>query len=148
VVHHVKLHGALYHMASRDKALAMEVALAIQTTGDLLIYAPWGSELAKAAGIIALAVAHEAFADRTYQSDGSLTPRTQPNALITDANVAVAQVLRMVREGKVRATDGSDVTIKADTVCLHGDGPQAVTLARRLSAALQSAGVECRRAGE
>ncbi len=70
-------------------------------------------------------MAEEVFADRTYQRDGSLTPRSRPDALITDEAVAVAQVLRMVREGKVRATDGTDISIQADTVCVHGDGPHA-----------------------
>lgn len=143
-LHHVKLHGALYNMAARDQALAMEVALAIQTMGDLLVYAPWGSELAKAAGVIALPVAHEVFADRTYQADGSLTPRERPDALITDEKIAVEQVLRLVREGKVRATDGNDVSVRADTVCLHGDGSHAVAFAHRVSAALKAAGVELR----
>ena len=83
----------------------------------------------------------EVFADRTYQRDGSLTPRTMPGALIADENVAVAQVLRMVREGVVRATDGGDVAIRAETICLHGDGPQAVSFARRLRSELAAAGI-------
>jgi UPF0271 protein len=88
-----------------------------------------------------LRVASEVFADRTYQRDGSLTPRTQPGALIDDPAMAVAQVLRMVREGRVRATDGTDLPIRADTICVHGDGPHAVGFAHRLRNELAAAGV-------
>ena len=87
-------------------------------------------------------IANEVFADRTYQRDGSLTPRSRSDALIRDGRVAVAQVLRMIREGVVRATDGTDVPIVADTVCLHGDGPDPVAFARRLRAELAAAGVD------
>jgi UPF0271 protein len=86
-------------------------------------------------------VVPEVFADRTYQRDGSLTPRSRPDALIADEAVAVAQVQRMISAGVVRATDGAEVPIKVGTVCLHGDGPHAVPFARRLRQGLQSAGV-------
>ncbi|MBI4627055.1 MAG: LamB/YcsF family protein [Verrucomicrobia bacterium] len=139
---HVKLHGALYNMAARDADLADSITKAIWVTDfDPLIYVPWGSELAKAAQRNGLRIANEVFADRTYQRDGSLTPRSRPDALITDEDAAVAQVLRMVREGVVRATDGTDVPIAADTVCLHGDGPHAVAFAHRLRKELATAGV-------
>jgi UPF0271 protein len=87
-------------------------------------------------------VAEEVFADRTYQADGSLTPRSRPGALIEDEGAVAAQVLRMIGEGKVRATDGLDVPIKADTVCLHGDGPNAVQFAKRLKEEIRKAGIE------
>jgi UPF0271 protein len=142
-VHHVKLHGALYNLAARDDGLATAIAAAIQTAGsDLVVYAPWRSQLAKAAQAIGLSFAAEVFADRTYQADGSLTPRTRADALIRDEAVAVAQVRRMIDEGRVRATDGTDVTIAADTVCLHGDGLHAVEFARRLRRDLATAGVK------
>ena len=86
-------------------------------------------------------MAEEVFADRTYQADGSLTPRSRPDALVTDETAAVAQVLRMVRDGVVRATDGTDVAITADTVCLHGDGEHAVAFAQRLNRELRAAGI-------
>lgn len=142
-VRHVKLHGALYNMVSRDKALAEAVVEGIWATEkNPILFVLSGSELERAARANEdFIVVSEVFADRTYQADGSLTPRSQPGALITDANVAVAQVLRMVREGKVRATDGSDVTIKADTVCVHGDGLHAVEYARRLRSELTAAGI-------
>lgn len=145
-VRHVKLHGALYTMASRDRALAEAVVGAVRGTGKnpgLLVLA--GSELEKAARANGdIIVFSEVFADRTYQGDGSLTPRSQSNALITDENIAVEQTLRMVREGRVRATDGTDVAIRADTVCLHGDGPHPVAFARRLREELAAAGIEVR----
>jgi len=141
-VHHVKLHGALYNMAARDYDLAVMIAAAIQTTGrDSLLYAPAGSQLIRAARLIGLPVAAEVFADRTYQPDGSLTPRSRPDALISDEARAAAQVLRMVREGRVLTTDGAEVPISADTVCVHGDGPRAVAVAHRLRQELERAGV-------
>ena len=142
---HVKPHGALYNLAARDAAVAAAVAGAVRAAdASLVLFALAGSELVRAGRAAGLRVAEEVFADRTYQRDGSLAPRTNPGALITDENLAVAQVLRMVREGVVRATDGTDVAIKADTVCVHGDGPQAVALARRLNAELRRAGIELR----
>lgn len=147
VVHHVKLHGALYNMASRDRELAEAIIKAIWVTEkNPVLYALSGSELERVAREHGdFIVMSEVFADRTYQADGSLTPRDRPDALITEANLAVAQVLRMICEGRVRTTDGSDVAIKADTICLHGDEPHAVEFARRLSGGLRTAGIEVRR---
>ncbi len=142
-VRHVKLHGALYHMVSRDRALAEAVVDAIRaTTGHPVIYALAGSELEKAARARADVIAvPEVFADRTYQRDGSLTPRSRPDALIDDEEAAVAQVLRMVEDGVVRATDGTEIPIMPGTVCVHGDGPHAVAFARRLRRGLLAAGI-------
>lgn len=145
VVRHVKLHGALYNQVSRNRALSVAVVGAIWTTekGPIL-YALAGSELERVARAWPdYTVVPEVFADRTYQRDGSLTPRSLPDALITDESVAVSQVLRMVSQGKVRATDGTDVAISAGTVCLHGDGPCAVTFARRLRLELAASGAVC-----
>lgn len=142
-VRHVKPHGALYNMAARDLALARAVVDAIyEIDPRLILFGLAGSHLIAVAEACGLPVASEVFADRTYQADGSLTPRAQPNAMITDESAAVTQVLRMVREGKVRATDGTDVAIKADTVCLHGDGAHPVEFARRLRQELTAAGIE------
>ena len=142
---HVKPHGALYNLAARDAAVAKVIAEAVHAVdASLILFGLAGSELVRAGRAAGLRVAEEVFADRTYQRDGSLTPRTQAGALITDEAVAVAQVLRMVREGMVRATNGTDVAIKADTVCVHGDGPHAVAFARRLKAELTRAGIELR----
>jgi UPF0271 protein len=142
-VAHVKPHGALYNLAARDAALAGAVAGAVHEAGpDLVLFGLAGSELVKAGQARGLRVAQEVFADRTYQPDGSLTPRTQPGAVITDATAAVAQVRQMIRDGEVTATDGSRVPITADTVCLHGDGPQAVFFANRLRTELKKAMIE------
>ena len=144
-VRHVKPHGALYNMAARDPALAVAIADAVHEVDPaLLVFAPPASELARAARGRGLRVCHEVFSDRTYQHDGSLTPRSRPDALIRDEREAVAQVLRMIREGVVRATGGTDVSIVADTVCVHGDGPDPVAFAQRLRAELIGAGIEIR----
>jgi UPF0271 protein len=142
-VRHVKPHGALYNMAARDAALAAAIASAVHEIDPaLIIFAPANSELVRAALARGLRVANEVFADRTYRRDGSLTPRSEPGALIHDADAAVAQVLRMIREGVVRATDGTDIPIVADTVCVHGDGPSPVEFVQRLRAEFAAAGIE------
>lgn len=139
---HVKLHGALYNQVSRHAHLADSVVAEIaRLWPDLTLFALAGSQLARSARSRGLRLAEEVFADRTYQSDGSLTPRTQPNALIQDPAVAVAQVMMMVNKGTVRATNGSEVVVTADTVCVHGDSPQAVTFVQRLRTELAAAGI-------
>jgi UPF0271 protein len=142
-VRHVKPHGALYNLAARDAVFAEAIAAAIaEVDSQLILFGLAGSELLRAGQARGLHVASEVFADRTYQRDGSLTPRSRPDALIHDEAGAVRQVLRMVREGVVEATDGTKVAIRADTICLHGDGPDPVAFARRLKTELSSAGVE------
>jgi UPF0271 protein len=142
-VRHVKLHGALYNQAARDAALADVIADTVSALdASMILFVLPDSALARAAAAGGLRIANEVFADRTYQREGSLTPRSRPDALIRDEHTAVAQVLRMIREGVVRATDGTDVPIRADTICLHGDGPNPVVFARRLRAELSAAGVE------
>ena len=139
---HVKLHGALYNQVSRDSRLAEGVVSDLaRLWPDLILFALAGSLLARTASARGLRVAEEVFADRTYQRDGSLTPRGQPDALVTDENAAVAQVLSMVQRGVVRATDGTEVVITAETLCLHGDGPHAVAMAQRLRKELTAAGI-------
>ena len=142
-VRHVKVHGALYNMAARDPALARAVANAVyEADPRLILFGLAGSRLIEAGAACGLRVVSEVFADRTYQPDGTLTPRPQPDAHISDGGAAAAQVLRLVREGKVRATDGTDVSIQADTVCLHGDGPHSVEFAQRLRREFAVAGIE------
>jgi UPF0271 protein len=145
---HVKPHGALYNLAARDATVAGVVADAVLAVDKgIVLFALAGSELVNAGRARGLRVAEEVFADRTYQADGSLTPRSRPEALIQDIDTVVAQVLRMIREGKVRATDGVDVPIKADTICIHGDGPQAVGFASRLNLEFRKVGIEIRAFG-
>ncbi len=140
---HVKPHGALYNMAVRDPALAEAVTRAVLAVDrSLLLFAPAGSALARAAEAIELRVAREVFADRNYLPDGTLVPRTRPDALLHDAEEAAERVLRMLHEKVVRAVDGSDVALEVDTICLHGDKPEAVAFAQKLRAQLQAAGVK------
>jgi UPF0271 protein len=139
---HVKPHGALYNMAARDKALADEIVRTVVTVDQsLILYAPAGSALAEAANAAGLRVAREVFADRNYRADGSLVPRSEPNALLHDANSAAERVLRMLRERRVLAVDGTDIAIEADTICVHGDTPEAVAFARELRSELARAGI-------
>lgn len=140
---HVKPHGALYNMAARDPDLAAAVAAAVHEADPaLILFGLAGSELIRAGQARGLRVAREVFADRTYQPDGRLTPRAQPGALIEDANVVIAHVRQMVRDGLVTATDGSRRPITADTVCLHGDGKNVVFLATRLKGELRKGMIE------
>ena len=142
-LHHLKPHGALYNMAATNAALAEALAEAVyKVQPELTLYGLAGSELTKAGEKLGLRTAHEVFADRTYQADGTLTPRRQPDALLTDAAAATAQVLRLVTEGRVRSQQGPDVALRADTVCLHGDGAHALEFAQQLNQALRAAGVQ------
>ncbi len=139
---HVKPHGALYNMAARDPALADAVAHAILAVDrSLILFAPGGSALAHAGEAVSLRVAREVFADRNYEPDGSLVPRTRPEALLLDAEEAAARVLRMLGEGFVRAVDGSDIAIAAETICVHGDTPDALAFAQQLRVQLAAAGI-------
>lgn len=142
---HVKLHGALYNLAARDRAVAEIAVDAIRAVAPAaVIFTLAGSEMVRLCERRGIAVAREAFCDRTYQRDGLLTPRSQPDALIHDEALAVAQALRLVGEGVVRATDGSEIPLQADTICLHGDGPHGVAFARRLRAELSAVGIAVR----
>ena len=142
-LHHVKPHGALYNMAAKDKALADAIARAVRDIDDsLVLYGLAGSELIRAGKAAGLRVASEVFADRSYQADGSLTPRSQPNALLESDEEAVQQVLTMVTEKRVQAVTGEWVALEADTICIHGDGAHALSFANKVKAALLRAGVE------
>ena len=142
---HVKPHGALYNMAAKDQRLAAAIAGAVRDFDPTLILVGLsGSASIQAGEELGLACASEVFADRGYEADGSLSPRGQPGAMITDPDVAVVRVLRMVLEGRVESRTGVDVILQADTVCLHGDQPEALAFARRLRSALEAAGVEVR----
>lgn len=141
-LHHVKPHGALYNISATDSLLAQAIAQAVYDVDrDLILYGLAGSELILKANACGLRVAQEVFADRTYQSDGTLTPRTHPKALIENASVAIAQVLGIVQNGKILSNQGDVVMVNADTICLHGDGAQAVGFAKALYEALTQAGI-------
>jgi len=139
---HVKPHGALYNMAAASRPLADAIVSAINRLDPtLILYGLAGSELIKAGEAAGLRTASEVFADRTYQEDGSLTPRNMPNALITELEDSIEQVIRMVKERTVVTLTGKIIPIKADTICIHGDGSHAVLFARTLRARLEAEGV-------
>lgn len=142
-VRHVKLHGALYNMAARDPALADAVARAVRDVDrQLLLFGLSGSALIAAGRQAGLRTVSEAFADRAYLPDGSLAPRTRPDAVIVDAAVVVDRALRMVLDQAVRAVDGTEVPLEVETICVHGDTPGAAALAHRLREALSAAGIQ------
>ncbi|CQR71002.1 LamB/YcsF family protein [Sporomusa ovata DSM 2662] len=146
---HVKPHGALYNMAAKSKPLSAAIAEAVyKVDPGLILFGLAGSELVAAGERIGLQVAHEVFADRTYQHDGSLTPRKQPDALITNQEEAVQQVVRMIKEGKVLSRQGQDIAVKADTVCIHGDGKHALEFARKTREYLLNHGIAVKAMGE
>ena len=142
-VQHVKAHGALYNMAAVKQELAAAIARAVRDVDrDLVLFGLPGSFLISEGEAAGLTTACEAFADRNYMSDGTLVSRKRPDAHVHDANEAVTRAIRMVREGKVRSVDGVDVDLRADTICLHGDGAHAVEFARHLRAAFKSDGID------
>ena len=137
MMQHVKPHGALYNMSAKAPAIAQAIAMAIKDYDtDLILFGLSGSESIKAGMDIGLKTKSEVFADRTYQEDGSLTPRSQANALIHDTSDAVAQALQMVLKKTVITVSGKTIPVIADTVCIHGDSAQAVTFAKAIHAAL------------
>lgn len=136
-LHHVKPHGALYNQAARDMKLARGIARAVKDLGnDVILYGLAGSCLVDAAKELDIPVWQEVFADRRYSKEGFLVPRGQAGAMIEDESEALKQVLEMAKTGKVIAIDGSEVSIKADTLCIHGDNPHAIEFAKKIKAAL------------
>jgi 5-oxoprolinase (ATP-hydrolysing) subunit A len=137
-LHHVKPHGALYNMAGRDIQTARAIVQAVKDFNEeLILFGLSNSVLVREGKALDLKVANEVFADRTYQDDGSLTPRSQPNALIEDDEQCIRQVLQMINEGTVTTTSGKRIPIIADTICIHGDGKHAVSFAKKIHEALK-----------
>lgn len=140
---HLKPHGALYNMAAKDAALADAIARAVRDFDtQIVLVGLAGSALPKTGAALGLRVAHEAFADRRYEADGSLTPRGLPGAVIADADAAVAQAVQIATKANVDIHTGGTLGIHADTICVHGDRPDAAVVARRLREGLTAAGVE------
>jgi UPF0271 protein len=132
-LHHVKPHGALYNMSAKDPMIANAIANAVKDFDeDLILFGLSGSCSIEEARQLNLKTASEVFADRTYQDDGSLTPRSQANALIEDSGKSVMQVLQMIKEGTVTSVSGNRIPITADTICIHGDGKNAVEFAKAI----------------
>ncbi|MGY4691198.1 LamB/YcsF family protein [Salibacterium sp. K-3] len=146
---HVKPHGALYNQAAKDPEMAEAIAEAVRRIDPgLILFAPAGSELIKAGRKEALPVASEVFADRTYQPDGSLTPRSHPDAILHDPGAAAERILDMLMNGEVGAVDGTRLPVEADTICVHGDTPEALQFLNQLHHVLQQTEVVLQAPGE
>ena len=144
-LHHVKPHGALYNQAARDAGLAEAIARAVHDhDAGLVLYGLSGSALTTAGERLGLQVAHEAFAERRYEADATLTPRSHADASIEDLPTAAAQVARMLEAGIVVARTGESVPLRADSICLHGDRLDAAAFARGLRQTIESNGFAIR----
>ena len=140
---HVKPHGAMYNMAGKDYELSKAICEAIKEyDSSLIVMGLAGSQMVKAARDMGLKTAEEVFADRAYEEDGSLVARSKPGAMIEDEDEAIARVVRMIKEGKVQAITGNDIDIKADSVCVHGDGEKALLFVEKIRKALTDEGIE------
>lgn len=137
-LHHVKPHGAMYNMAARNATMSYIIAGVIKEINpSLLLYGLSNSFLISESEALGLKTASEVFADRTYTPEGMLTPRTQANALLHSREESLSQVLQMITQQQVRATDGSLVSLKADTICIHGDGDHALFFAEAIHEAMK-----------
>lgn len=144
-LHHVKPHGAFYNLAAANASIAEAIAEAIyKLNPELILYGLANSQLTLAGEKLGLRVAHEVFADRTYQKDGTLTPRNQEHALIHDPELAIQQVLTMIKEKRVHTVAGEEIPIQADTICIHGDGAQALQFVINIFNILKSEDIQIR----
>ena len=146
---HVKPHGALYNMAARDRVMSDAIVRAIAAIDrSLILFGLPGSPMLEAGRAAGLRVAAEGFADRAYQPDGSLTPRSHTGAVIHDVDAVVARAVRMATDGVVLTASGDEIALSVDTICVHGDTPGAPELAGRIHEALRERGVEIAPIGE
>jgi UPF0271 protein len=141
-LHHVKCHGALYNMAATDEGLSEAMAKAAKDLGGVMLYVLSNSRNYEKAKSLGVPVAAEVFADRGYSDDGTLAPRDKPGGMIEDAKKSVRQALAMIEEGFVTSLSGKRVPVAADTLCLHGDQPGAVTFAKELRKAFAEKGIQ------
>lgn len=140
---HVKPHGAFYNMAAKDYKLAHGICEAIaEYNPKLILMALSGSEMIRAAEDCGLRAASEVFADRAYEEDGTLVNRSKEGAMITDEDEAIARVVRMIKEQKVTAITGKDIPLKADSICVHGDGAKALAFVAKIRETLTKEGIE------
>ncbi len=139
---HVKAHGILYTTAARERGVAEALARAVcDADPALALFGPPGSAILAAGAAVGLVPVAEGFADRAYEADGSLTPRSRPGAVIEDPAAVAARAVRIAVDGVVAASGGVEIAIRADTICVHGDTPGAVAMARAVRAALEAAGL-------
>ncbi len=142
-IQHLKAHGAMYNTAGKDIHLALAICKAVKDFDpNIILLGLSGSKLIEAAEELGLRSASEIFADRAYEEDGSLVNRKKPGAMIEDEEEAMARVVRMIKEGKVTAITGKDIPVKADSVCVHGDGPKALAFTSRIRQKLAEEGIE------
>lgn len=139
---HVKTHGAMYNLAAKDPALAAALAEAIaEVDPSLILLGLAGSPMLEAGRAAGLRCASEVFADRGYRADGTLVPRGQPGDMVHDPQQAIQRVVKMVKQGTVTSVDGREIEIQADSICVHGDNPQALEFVGQIRARLQEEGV-------
>lgn len=142
-IQHMKLHGAFYNTASNDEKLAAEVLKALQEVDkDIILLALSGSFIARKAQDMGIKVAQEVFADRAYNEDGTLVSRKTPGSVIHDKDEAINRIKKMVLDGKVTTIDGKEISIAADSICVHGDNPEAVEFVKNIRESLLSEGIE------
>jgi 5-oxoprolinase (ATP-hydrolysing) subunit A len=131
---HVKPHGALYNLSAKDKKVANTIAKAVKDFNhELVLFGLSGSHSVKEAETIGLKTRNEVFADRTYMDDGSLVPRSQPGAIIEDADTVIQQALQFVNNEAITTSSGKKIKLKAETICLHGDGKHAIDFAKAIN---------------
>lgn len=143
VLQHVKPHGAMYNMAAKDEKMAWAIARAVyEVDKNLILMGLSGSKMLTCAESMGLKTASEVFADRAYQKDGTLVPRSQPGAVIHDTQAAINQVVEMVKSGTAKAITGETIHIKAESICVHGDNAKALEFVDAIRKRLQSEGIE------
>lgn len=146
---HVKPHGALYNLSAKNERIAEAIAEAVYAVNpELILFGLSGSESIKTAKRIGLRVANEVFSDRTYEKDGTLTLRHLPNALISDREKALHQVITIVKKRRVSSIEGTSIPLEADTVCIHGDGEAALAFAQYIYKTLRNEGVDVKKVSE
>ncbi len=142
-IQHVKVHGAMYNMAAKDKVLAEAVAAAVyEVDPELILLGLANSELIKAGEALGLKVAHEVFADRAYETDGTLVSRAKKGAVIHDKAIVADRILTMIKENKVKSIEGQWIHIQADSICVHGDTKEALDFVKDIKEKLELNGIQ------
>lgn len=141
-IQHVKAHGALYNMAAKDYDISLSIAQAVyEVDKNIILLGLANSSIIDAGKAVGLRVANEVFADREYNSDGTLVSRSLEGSIIYDPNIAIKRVIKMVKENKVEDINGKDIDIKADSICVHGDNPKAIEFVKRIRSELIKEGI-------
>lgn len=141
-IQHVKAHGALYNMAAKDYDISLSIAQAVyEVDKNIILLGLANSSIIDAGKAVGLRVANEVFADRAYNSDGTLVSRSLEGSIIYDPNIAIKRVIKMVKENKVEDINGKDIDIKADSICVHGDNPKAIEFVKKIRLELIKEGI-------